>query len=304
VRRAGRGQVDVTDLTEVLGVDAEAHPPRVRAEAMVTMEQLVAATLPHGLVPKVLPPFKGVTVGGAAMGAALGSSSHRWGLFLDSCISVSVLLGDGRVQHCTRVVPISPSPGAGAGAGAGAGVGADALLRVAALAQDEPGDSVGREVLSALSGSFGSLAVLLVADIEVTAMVPPLPSPSSRSRRQIVTRGARRGSASARSQLSAYDFRYTVTPTARLRHLRRRLTVAKDESRRYFLMVSFFRRHVILSMAHMELPIVPMAPPASSWPRFCPSSPALDATPPLRCSRRARGLREESDRTSSMRRHR
>jgi delta24-sterol reductase len=43
----------------------------VRAGARVTMEALVDALLPHGLIPLVVPEFKGITVGGAINGAAI-----------------------------------------------------------------------------------------------------------------------------------------------------------------------------------------------------------------------------------------
>ena len=47
----------------------------VRAQAKVTMEQLVQSTLPHGVIPAVVPELKAITVAGAIVGAALESSS-------------------------------------------------------------------------------------------------------------------------------------------------------------------------------------------------------------------------------------
>lgn len=64
------------------------------AEAGVTMEQLVAATRLYGLIPKVVPEFRGITVGGAINGAAIESSSHRYGQFNDICRAYRVALGD------------------------------------------------------------------------------------------------------------------------------------------------------------------------------------------------------------------
>lgn len=59
--------------------------------AGVTMEQLVKATLAHGLVPLVVPEFKSITVGGAIAGGALESSSFRYGQFHDTCMEYAIL---------------------------------------------------------------------------------------------------------------------------------------------------------------------------------------------------------------------
>lgn len=82
-------------LKEVLSID----PVNLTAwvEPGVTMEKLVDATLPHGLVPLIVPEFKGITVGGAINGAALESSSHLHGQFNDICLEYEVLLADGRI---------------------------------------------------------------------------------------------------------------------------------------------------------------------------------------------------------------
>ena len=104
----------------------------VRAEPMVKMQALVEATLKHGMLPLVLPEFKHITVGGAIMGAALESSSHMHGDFLDACRSVELLLGNSSVVVC------SPTERT--------------------------------DLFSALSGSYGTLALLL----EPHARPPPL----------------------------------------------------------------------------------------------------------------------------------
>lgn len=82
-------------LKEVLSID----PVKLTAwvEPGVTMEKLVDATLPHGLIPLIVPEFKGITVGGAINGAALESSSHLHGQFNDICLEYEVLLADGRI---------------------------------------------------------------------------------------------------------------------------------------------------------------------------------------------------------------
>lgn len=71
-------------------------------EPGVTMEKLVDATLPYGLIPLVVPEFKGITVGGAINGAALESSSHLHGQFNDTCLEYEVLLGDGSIVNASH----------------------------------------------------------------------------------------------------------------------------------------------------------------------------------------------------------
>lgn len=66
-------------------------------EPGMTMEALVDHTLALGLIPPVVPEFKGITVGGAINGAALESSSHIFGQFNDICLSYEVLLANGDV---------------------------------------------------------------------------------------------------------------------------------------------------------------------------------------------------------------
>ncbi len=88
-------QIDFRNFDQVIQIDEDKRIAIV--EPRVTMEKLVDATLSHGLIPCVVPEFKGITVGGAIMGGAAESSSHRWGTFNDGCSSFKVLCGDGRI---------------------------------------------------------------------------------------------------------------------------------------------------------------------------------------------------------------
>ncbi|MGK5594283.1 MAG: FAD-binding oxidoreductase [Parachlamydiaceae bacterium] len=85
----------VRSLKRVLQVDIGKRI--VWVEPRVTMEELVRSTLHYGLIPEVVPEFKGITVGGAISGAALESSSHRFGQFNDTCLEYEILTGDGNV---------------------------------------------------------------------------------------------------------------------------------------------------------------------------------------------------------------
>src|SRR5690606_9590752 len=112
---------------EVCSIDPESK--RALAESRVTMDRLVAATLKKGLIPAVVPEFKGITVGGAIQGAAIESSSHKFGQFHDTCTKYTVLTGEG------KFLEISPRRHA--------------------------------ELFHALSGSYGSLALLLSAEMKL-----------------------------------------------------------------------------------------------------------------------------------------
>jgi FAD/FMN-containing dehydrogenase len=64
---------------------------------MCTYEDLVAATLPYGLTPLVVPQLKTITLGGAVSGLGIESSSFRNGLPHESVLEMDVLTGDGRL---------------------------------------------------------------------------------------------------------------------------------------------------------------------------------------------------------------
>ena len=75
----------------------------------------------------MVPEFKQITVGGSVMGAALESSSHAHGQFLDCCKSVTLLLPDGNIETCSR--------------------------------------ESNKLLFNSLSGSYGTLAILLRAEV-------------------------------------------------------------------------------------------------------------------------------------------
>ena len=58
--------LDVSGLTGVLAVDPAARTADV--QGMCTYEDLVDATLPHGLMPLVVPQLRTITLGGAVVG--------------------------------------------------------------------------------------------------------------------------------------------------------------------------------------------------------------------------------------------
>lgn len=130
--KKGSLSLSCSELNHVLAVDIEQK--KVTVEPRVTMEELVCATLPFGFIPSIVPEFKGITVGGAIMGAAAESTSHQKGIFHDSCAQVELLDGKGNL--------VSASP-------------------------DKNSD-----LFYGISGSYGSLGVLVSAEIELVAAQP------------------------------------------------------------------------------------------------------------------------------------
>lgn len=65
------------------------------------MDKLVAATLPHGLVPPVVMEFPGITVGGGFSGTSAESSSFKHGLFDRAIQSIEIILANGDVVVCS-----------------------------------------------------------------------------------------------------------------------------------------------------------------------------------------------------------
>lgn len=91
--------VDISALGNVLSVDTQKRTCLV--EPNVPMDRLVAATLPHGLVPPVVMEFPGITAGGGYAGTAGESSSFRHGFFDDTINRVEMVLADGATVEAT-----------------------------------------------------------------------------------------------------------------------------------------------------------------------------------------------------------
>ncbi|MEU4643049.1 FAD-binding oxidoreductase [Micromonospora sp. NPDC023814] len=87
--------LDVSGLTNVLDVDPVARTADV--QGMCTYEDLVDATLPHGLMPLVVPQLRTITLGGAVTGLGIESTSFRNGLPHESVVELDVLTGAGDV---------------------------------------------------------------------------------------------------------------------------------------------------------------------------------------------------------------
>ncbi len=94
-RRSDATLIDVDGFDGVLSVDTDSRTADVLG--MTTYEHLVDATLPHGLMPLVVPQLKTITIGGAVAGLGIESSSFRNGMPHESVLEMEILTGDGAV---------------------------------------------------------------------------------------------------------------------------------------------------------------------------------------------------------------
>ena len=91
--------LDVSGLDSVISVDPEAKTADVAG--VCTYEDLVAATLPYGLAPLVVPQLKTITLGGAVTGLGIESTSFRNGLPHESVLEIDILTGSGDIVTAT-----------------------------------------------------------------------------------------------------------------------------------------------------------------------------------------------------------
>ncbi|MGA8252743.1 MAG: FAD-binding oxidoreductase [Mycobacterium sp.] len=87
--------LDTSGLTNVISVDSEARTADVAG--MCTYADLVAATLPYGLSPLVVPQLETITLGGAVTGLGIESASFRNGLPHESVLEMDILTGAGEL---------------------------------------------------------------------------------------------------------------------------------------------------------------------------------------------------------------
>lgn len=87
--------LDVSGLAGVISVDVDGRTADV--QGMCTYEDLVDATLPFGLAPKVVPQLKTITLGGAVTGLGIESTSFRNGLPHESVLEMDILTPTGEL---------------------------------------------------------------------------------------------------------------------------------------------------------------------------------------------------------------
>ncbi|WP_404364036.1 FAD-binding oxidoreductase [Corallococcus coralloides] len=92
-------KVDLGDLDAILDIDPVGMT--CTAEPAATFDAVVRATLPHGLIPFIVPEHKTITLGGAIAGCSIESMSFRQGGFHDTCLEYEVITAKGDVLRCS-----------------------------------------------------------------------------------------------------------------------------------------------------------------------------------------------------------
>ena len=88
-------RLDLDAFNGVFSIDPQARTAVVGG--LTTYEDLVAATLPYGLVPLCVPQLRTITLGGAVTGLGIEAASFRNGLPHESVRAMDVLTGAGEV---------------------------------------------------------------------------------------------------------------------------------------------------------------------------------------------------------------
>jgi FAD/FMN-containing dehydrogenase len=92
-------KLDISDLNDIIHIDPDKRV--CIAEPGATFEQVVDATMRHGLVPAVVPELRTITIGGAVAGCSIESMSYVYGGFHDTCLEYEVVTARGEVLVCT-----------------------------------------------------------------------------------------------------------------------------------------------------------------------------------------------------------
>ena len=95
-----RAVLDVSAFARVIHVDPASRTAVVGG--MTTYQDLCEATLPHQLMPLVVPQLKTITLGGAVTGLGIESTSLWHGLPHESVTELQILTGDGRIVVATK----------------------------------------------------------------------------------------------------------------------------------------------------------------------------------------------------------
>ena len=101
----GRSQVrdgvviDMSTLAEIRSVEAD----RVTVDAGATWSDVLAATLPAGLTPPVLPEYLELSVGGTLAVGGVGGTTSRFGMVSDTVTELDVVTGRGEKLTCSPV---------------------------------------------------------------------------------------------------------------------------------------------------------------------------------------------------------
>ena len=91
-------KINVKNFNNVISIDS--YNLVAEVEGMCTYENLVDECLKFNLMPTVVPELKTITIGGAATGVGIESSSFKFGFVHETILEMEILLSDGSVLLC------------------------------------------------------------------------------------------------------------------------------------------------------------------------------------------------------------
>ncbi|QBD77474.1 FAD-binding protein [Ktedonosporobacter rubrisoli] len=89
--------VDTSSLRNICAI----HSDRVEVEAGVLWQDLLRATIEHGLLPPVYPNYPGLSIGGVLSVGGFGPGSQRYGAVVDNVLELQVVTGAGKLEICS-----------------------------------------------------------------------------------------------------------------------------------------------------------------------------------------------------------
>jgi len=97
---ANSRKVDTRKLRNIIEVDYDRMVCWVQSGC--TFADLCEFLIPLGAMPKVVPEFPDISIGGAIMGLGIESTSFKHGLFHCTCLEYEILLGNGEILWCSN----------------------------------------------------------------------------------------------------------------------------------------------------------------------------------------------------------
>ncbi len=98
--RIKKNKLDLRGFNKIIRLDKENLTAEV--EGLTTFHDLTTKTLEYGLLPRVVPELRNITIGGAISGLGVEASSFKYGLVHDSIVECDVLTGTGEVITCSK----------------------------------------------------------------------------------------------------------------------------------------------------------------------------------------------------------
>lgn len=98
---AGGVTVDCSQMTHIDSPNREART--LACQPGATWRQAVEVAAPHGFLPKVMPFFPSLTIGGVLSIGGIGGNSHLYGCVSGNTQELEVVTGSAEIKTCSRI---------------------------------------------------------------------------------------------------------------------------------------------------------------------------------------------------------